>query len=75
MRSFKMPVGDNPQINIVRLLGGKSKNGKMLVEEDTYKWDGQKFVYDWEPLHQQITVDTVFTHHEKPFSFQKIEIR
>jgi len=56
MRSFAMPVGENPRINIVRPLGGKSKNGKMLVEEDTYKWDGTKYGYDWEPLHQQITV-------------------
>lgn len=56
MRSLKMPMGENPRINIVRPLGGKSKNGEMLIEEDTYKWDGQKYVYDWEPLHQQITV-------------------
>jgi hypothetical protein len=42
MRSFAMPVGENPRINIVRPLGGKSKNGKMLVEEDTYKWDGHE---------------------------------
>lgn len=50
-------VGENPLICVVRPLGGKSKNGKKLIDEDTYKWDGEKYVYDWEPLKSQI--DTV----------------
>lgn len=54
MRGFAMPVGDQPRINIVRPLGGKAKKGRKLIEEDTCKWDGNKFVYDWRPLHTQI---------------------
>lgn len=56
MRGFAMPVGDDPYITVVRPLGGKSKNGKKLIEQDTYKWDGKKYVYDWAPLKQQIDV-------------------
>lgn len=57
MRSFKIPVGENPSITIVRPLGGKSRGGQKLIDEDTYKWDGTAYVYDWEPLKKQI--DTV----------------
>jgi hypothetical protein len=54
MRGFAMPVGDHPRINIVRPLGGKARDGKKLVEEDTCRWDGNKYAYDWRPLHTQI---------------------
>jgi len=57
MRRFNMPVGENPYICVVRPLGGKSKDGKKLIDEDTYKWDGEQYVYDWAPLKMQI--DTV----------------
>lgn len=57
MRRFNQPVGENPLINVVRPLGGKSRNGKKLTDEDTYTWDGQKYSYDWAPLKKQI--DTV----------------
>lgn len=77
MGSFKMPVGEKPYINIVRPLGGKSKNGKKLVAEDTYKWDGEKYIYDWAPLKKQI--DTVLAKarlfqlliDNPPWSFQR----
>lgn len=54
MNRFNMPVGENPYINVVRPLGGKSKNDEKVIDEDTYKWDGEKYYYDWEPLKQQI---------------------
>lgn len=54
MRGFNMPVGENPRITVVRPLGGKSRKGEKLIDEDTYKWDGSKYVYDWEPLKKQI---------------------
>lgn len=57
MRRFNMPVGENPYITVVRPLGGKSKNGAKVIAEDTYKWDGEQYVYDWVPLKAQI--DTV----------------
>lgn len=53
-RAFKIPVGEEPLINVVRPLGGKSKNGEKLLAEDTYKWDGSNYVYDWAPLKKQI---------------------
>ncbi|MDF7823455.1 glycosyl hydrolase 53 family protein [Pontiellaceae bacterium B12227] len=57
MRRFNMPVGDHPYICVVRPLGGKSREDQKLLEEDTYKWDGSSYVYDWAPLKTQI--DTV----------------
>lgn len=48
------PVGKGVQINVVRPLGGKSKNGEKVIDEDTYKWDGEKYYYDWAPLKKQI---------------------
>ena len=57
IRRFNMPVGERPLINVVRPLGGKAKDGKKILEQDTYKWNGQEYVYDWVPLKQQI--DTV----------------
>lgn len=48
------PVGKNGQINVVRPLGGKSRNDKKVIDEDTYKWDGEKYYYDWAPLKKQI---------------------
>lgn len=45
-----MPVSDPPYLNIVRPLGGKSKDGKKLLEEDTYLWDGTKYIYNWDPI-------------------------
>lgn len=49
-----MPVGKKPLITVVRPLGGKSKDGKKLIDEDTYRWDGKKYVYNWAPLKKQI---------------------
>ncbi|VGO12544.1 Beta-xylosidase [Pontiella desulfatans] len=57
MRRFNRPVGEKPYICVVRPLGGKSKDGEKLIDEDTYKWDGGNYVYDWAPLKTQI--DTV----------------
>lgn len=54
---FNMPAGENPLICVVRPLGGKSRDGKKLIDQDTYKWDGGQYVYDWAPLKTQI--DTV----------------
>lgn len=53
---FRMPVSNPPLLNIVRPLGGKSKNGRKLIEQDTYKWDGSRYLYDWAPLKKQINV-------------------
>ena len=49
-----MPVGKKPLITVVRPLGGKSKDGRKLIDEDTYRWDGRKYIYDWTPLKKQI---------------------
>ncbi len=57
MGRINIAAGEKPFINVVRPLGGKSKNGKKLINEDTYKWDGENYVYDWAPLKKQI--DTV----------------
>lgn len=57
MGRMNMPVGENPYITVVRPLGGKSRNDQKLIEEDTYKWDGSNYFYDWAPLKKQI--DTV----------------
>lgn len=54
IRGFSQPVGPSPAITIVRPLGGKAKNGKKLIEEDTCLWDGKKYVYNWAPLKKQI---------------------
>lgn len=76
-KSLKMPVGEKPFINIVRPLGGKSKNGKKLIDEDTYKWDGKKYFYDWEPLKKQIDAvrDPAVLHQllidNPPWAFQR----
>ena len=48
------PVAGKVQINVVRPLGGKSRNNEKLIDEDTYKWDGEKYYYDWVPLKKQI---------------------
>jgi|GEM_PF-2310073 len=50
IRGMRMPVDEEPAFCIVRPLGGKSKDGEKVLAEDTYKWDGRKYVYDWEPL-------------------------
>ena len=52
VNSFKMITGPHEQVNIVRPLGGKinRKTKEKLISEDTYKWDGTKYYYDWEPL-------------------------
>jgi len=78
MDSFNMPVGKCPSINVVRPLGGKSSKGdKKIIDEDTYKWDGTNYVYDWAPLKRQI--DTVrekaklyqLTIDNPPWAFQR----
>lgn len=77
MNSYKMPVGENPRITIVRPFGGKSKKGEKLIHEDTYKWDGKKYFYDWEPLKKQINnVRERATIHQllidnPPWAFQR----
>jgi hypothetical protein len=52
VNSFTMTTGPHEQVNIVRPLGGKfdRKTKKILIDQDTYKWDGTKYYYDWEPL-------------------------
>lgn len=47
-------LGEGALYNVVRPLGGKSKNGEKAMDEDTYKWDGEKYYYDWVPLKKQI---------------------
>jgi hypothetical protein len=77
IRGFAQPVGDDPKITIVRPLGGKAKNGRKLIDEDTCVWDGQKYVYNWAPLKQQI--DNVLKRADvhqlmidnPPWSFQR----
>lgn len=54
VEGINLPIGSNPCINVVRPLGGKSRGDKKLIEEDTYKWDGEKYYYDWAPLKKQI---------------------
>lgn len=77
MRGFHQPIGEKPLINVVRPLGGKSKDGKKLTGEDTYLWDGKKYVYNWEPLKMQInTVEKRATLYQllidnPPWAFQR----
>lgn len=47
---------EGASINCVRMIGGWSKRGKRMVDYDCYKWDGEKYVYDWEPLIRRIDV-------------------
>lgn len=77
VNGFKMPAGKNPGINVVRPLGGKSSGGKKLINEDTYKWDGEKYYYDWAPLKKQINnVTSKLRLHQlmidnAPWAFQR----
>lgn len=52
INSFRLMSGPYERVNVVRPLGGKydRKTGMKLISEDTYKWDGEKYYYDWEPL-------------------------
>jgi len=51
INDFGMVKGPHERVNIVRPLGGKINAAKeKLISEDTYKWDGTKYYYDWEPL-------------------------
>lgn len=52
INGFTMISGPHERVNIVRPLGGKfdRKTNTKLISEDTYKWDGTKYYYDWEPL-------------------------
>lgn len=54
INGFNRPADTNAGITVVRPLGGKSKNDKKVIDEDTYKWDGEKYYYDWAPLKKQI---------------------
>ena len=49
------PTGNpNGGLCVVRPLGGKALGGRMLIEEDTYKFDGNRYYYDWAPLKKQL---------------------
>jgi hypothetical protein len=54
--TFEMIPGPHSQVNIVRPLGGRidRRTNKKLISEDTYKWDGTNYVYDWVPLKKQL---------------------
>ena len=77
MGRFNMPAGENPKITVVRPLGGKSKGGEKRIDEDTYKWDGKRYVYDWTPLKKQIdTIRSKATLYQllidnPPWAFQR----
>ncbi|MBK1879373.1 GH39 family glycosyl hydrolase [Pelagicoccus mobilis] len=47
---------EGSSVNCVRMLGGWSKKGERMLDYDCYKWDGDKYVYDWEPLIRRIDV-------------------
>ncbi|MDQ8183135.1 hypothetical protein QEH57_20880 [Pelagicoccus sp. SDUM812005] len=51
--AFGMEVSS---VNCVRMLGGWMKKGERMLDYDCYKWDGEKYVYDWEPLLRRIDV-------------------
>lgn len=75
----EISIGGNQKVRIcvVRPLGGKAANGRKLIEEDTYKWDGQKYYYDWKPLKDQINSiianEQLFTFliDNLPWAFQR----
>ena len=56
VESFEMISGPHEFVNIVRPLGGKVVKGTntKMISDDTYKWDGKKYFYDWAPLKKQI---------------------
>ena len=54
MRNCNPTGNPNGGICVVRPLGGKSAGGRMLIDEDTYKFDGSRYYYDWEPLKKQL---------------------
>lgn len=74
---FNRPADENAGINVVRPLGGKAKGGNKLLDEDTYKWDGKQYYYDWAPLKNQIdNVTEEFRLHQlvtdnPPWAFQR----
>lgn len=51
---LSVPKGDNTGVCLVRPLGGKATNGQKDLSEDTYKWNGTDYYYDWAPLKKQI---------------------
>lgn len=44
---------EGAKINCVRLLGGWRSEDSSV---DPYKWDGEKYIYDWAPLKERIDV-------------------
>ncbi|MDO6693308.1 hypothetical protein Q4574_08430 [Aliiglaciecola sp. 3_MG-2023] len=44
-------LGQTPQVNTVRILGGWASKD---IEGDAYKWDGEKFVYDFHKVTNRI---------------------
>lgn len=51
---LSVPAGGNTGVCVVRPLGGKATNGRKDLAEDTYKWNGTGYYYDWAPLKKQI---------------------
>lgn len=47
---------EGASINCVRMLGGWAKKKEPQLYYDPYKWDGENYVYDWEPLLKRINV-------------------
>lgn len=56
VEKLRYKEGPYEYVNIVRPLGGKVERGSRnkIVEDDTYKWDGEKYYYDWAPLKKQL---------------------
>lgn len=52
-KSINVPAlgKEGAKINTVRMLGGW---GSQDTSVDAYKWDGEKYVYDWVPLKERI---------------------
>lgn len=59
INGFRRPENiDKASLCLVRPLGGVATNGSPDLDRDTYKWDGENFITNFEPLKRQI--DNVF---------------
>lgn len=47
---------EGASVNTVRMIGGWSKGGERMLDYDPCRWDGEKYIYDWEPLFKRIDV-------------------
>lgn len=54
VRNCNPAQNPNGRFCVVRPLGGKASDGRMLLDEDTCKVEGGRRFYDWAPLKRQI---------------------